>query len=752
MTSTRTEASIKPRPLSGLAVTMGLIADTIRLAERSFGPVLDLAIRLALAKIFLISGLLKISNWENALLLSTYEYPVSWLNPEAAAYLGVSIELFGSLLLALGLATRPAALAMLILSLVIQFNYVALDAVLFWALLSGWYTVRGPGALSLDRLLERGLADSAVPFAATSVRAGRWISRHLWPPYQLLLRLWLAAAIALTAVPLGDFAFDLAQVLPLKSAAHLNSDIGLAGAALLALGLACRLAAFGLILLVLAGAMAGTQEAFSPYWLATLALLTVYGPGRWSLDRAIEAFLKRIYPQLDGKPAFSLEGLPRVVIVGAGFGGLSCAHALRRAPVQITLIDRQNYHLFQPLLYQVATAELSPGDIATPIRGLLRYQFNAQVLLGQVSGVDKARRAVLMGEKRVPYDFLVLATGARHNYFGRTDWEAYAPGLKRIEDATDVRRRLLLAFEQAENSDDPEERRSFLTFVIVGGGPTGVELAGAIAELTRQGLQDEFRRFDPAAARVILVQSGPRLLPAFPEKLSASAKESLEKLGVEVLTASRVERMDEGGVWVKGNYIPARTVLWAAGVVASPAAAWLGAETDSVGRLKVEADLSVPGLPNAFAIGDTALSNAWDGQPVPGLAPAAKQGGAYVAKVIRARACGSKTPPPFRYRHLGSLATIGRKAAVADFGLLRLRGALAWWLWGVVHLYYLAGARNRASVLLDWFWAYLTFRTGARLITGGDLSETGAAAAIRPPGQATGGSGMKPPKEGFRHA
>ena len=384
----------------------------------------------------------------------------------------------------------------------------------------------------------------------------------------------------------------------------------------------------------------------------------------------------------------------------------------------MTLIDRHNYHLFQPLLYQVATASLSPGDIAVPIRNLFRDQFNAEVVYGEVTGVDTAARTVALDGRRIDYDYLVLATGASHSYFGRDDWGPFAPGLKRVEDATEVRRRVLTAFERAEGSDDPAERLAQLTFLIVGGGPTGVELAGAIAELAHFGLEREFRNIDPAAARVILVQAGARVLPTFPESLSAAAASALQSLGVEALVNSRVEQIDADGVTISGRRIAARTVLWAAGVVASPAARWLGAATDNAGRVKVAADLSVPDLDGVFAIGDTALATAWQGQPVPGLAPAAKQGGDHVARVIAAHLAGRAAVAPFVYRHRGSLATIGRKAAVADFGWLQLRGAWAWWLWGVVHVGFLAGTRNRVSVMLDWFWSYLTFTSGTRLITG----------------------------------
>jgi NADH dehydrogenase/putative oxidoreductase len=464
-------------------------------------------------------------------------------------------------------------------------------------------------------------------------------------------------------------------------------------------------------------------------WAMTLGLFLAFGAGPLSLDALLHRRLRGVFPQLAGMPAFSIEGLPRVVIVGAGFGGLECARALRIERVQVTLIDRHNYHLFQPLLYQVATAGLSPGDIATPVRALFREQFNTRVLLGSVSAVDATAKKVKVGDLEVPYDFLVLATGASHSYFGRDEWAPHAPGLKRIEDATDMRRRMLTAFERAEACEDEAQRRSLLTFLIVGGGPTGVELAGAIAELARFGMDKDFRRFDPAAARVVLVQAGARILPAFPEALSETARRSLEKLGIEVLTGSRVEAIDELGVTVNGKRIAARTVLWAAGVVASPAANWLGAQADNAGRVKVGADLSVPGSPEIFVIGDTALSMAWQGQPVPGLAPAAKQGGAYVARVIRSRVASRAAPGPFRYRHLGSLATIGRKAAVADFGWIRISGAAAWWLWGLVHVGFLVGVRNRVSVMFDWVWAYLTLRSGTRLITGAPAPATAAAPA-----------------------
>jgi NADH dehydrogenase/putative oxidoreductase len=679
---------------------------------------------------------LKAANWDNALLLAASEYPVSWLNAVAAAWLGAGIELIGSGLLAVGLGTRAAAFSMLVLSLVIQFNYLALDTHLLWAVLLGWYVVMGAGPLSLDAALARGLSASAIPYATSAVRLARLTTERLGPLYHLLFRLWLAAGMAvaagagLAAVMTPELATLL---LPVRTAAHLPPWLLAPGALLLLLGVAMRPTAVILLAALAVGQMSDLHLSQDSYWMLAFALLAMHGAGRLSLDACLAAMLADRFPELAGKPGFSLDGLPRVVIVGAGFGGLTCAARLGGARARVTLIDRHNYHLFQPLLYQVATAGLSPGDIATPVRGLFRDRFNTTVLYGEVNGVDRERCEVLLGERRVPYDYLVIATGASHSYFGRDEWGAFAPGLKRIEDATAVRRRMLTAFERAESSEDEDERRRQLTFVIVGGGPTGVELAGAIAELAHQGLDQEFRNFDPASARVLLVQAGPRILPAFPEALSEQARKSLEALGVEVRLDSRVERIDADGVTISGHRIEARTVLWAAGVVASPAARWLGAQADSAGRVKVAADLSVPGLPDVFVIGDTALSMAWNGQPVPGLAPAAKQGGEYVARALRARIEGRRAPGPFVYRHLGSLATIGRKAAVADFGWLRLWGAPAWWLWGLVHVGFLVGMRNRVSVMFDWFWAYLTYRSGTRLITGASEPVPAVAVDTRPP-------------------
>jgi NADH dehydrogenase len=409
---------------------------------------------------------------------------------------------------------------------------------------------------------------------------------------------------------------------------------------------------------------------------------------------------------------------PRIVIVGAGFGGLSAAHGLAGADADVTVIDRRNYHLFQPLLYQVATAGLSPAQIAQPIRAILRDAANVRVILGTVAGIDRERHMVQLDGREVGYDMLVLAMGSRHAYFGHDDWESVAPGLKTIDDATGIRRRILSAFEQAEQGSDPEARRRLLTFVVIGGGPTGVEMAGAIAELAHVALRRDFRTINPREARIVLVEAGPRLLPAFPAVLSEAARRSLEKLHVEVRLGQPVSHCDETGVIIGAERLEAATIVWAAGVASSPAARWLGVDQDKVGRVLVGPDLTVPGHPEIFVIGDTAHALGADGQPLPGLAPIAKQQGAYVARVLRARLAGQPPPAPFRYRNYGTMATIGRRAAVADFGWLKLDGTLAWLMWGLIHVSFLIGFRNRLVVMLDWMWSYFTFQSGARLITG----------------------------------
>lgn len=410
-----------------------------------------------------------------------------------------------------------------------------------------------------------------------------------------------------------------------------------------------------------------------------------------------------------------------VVVIGAGFGGLELTRALAGVPVRITMIDKRNHHLFQPLLYQVATTSLATSEVAWPIRHLLRRRKDVTTLLGTVTGVDRAGKRVLLQDgSSVPYDTLVLATGARHAYFGHDEWEPFAPGLKTLEDATTIRRRILLAFEQAERETDPARRQALLTFVIVGGGPTGVELAGTIVELAHDTLRGEFRNIDTRQARVVLIEAGDRILANFAPQLSDYARKALERLGVTVELGRPVTQLDAEGVVFGDKQLPARTIIWAAGVAASPAAEWLGAPADRAGRVLVEPDLTLPGSPEIFVIGDTAHVVRPDGKPVPGVAPSAKQEGKHVAATIKARLAGDTAARPFQYHHAGDLATIGKRAAAIDFGWIKLTGWLAWWLWGIAHIYFLIDFRNRLAVSLSWLWIYLTGQRSARLITQGD--------------------------------
>lgn len=419
----------------------------------------------------------------------------------------------------------------------------------------------------------------------------------------------------------------------------------------------------------------------------------------------------------------------RIVIVGAGFGGLAVVRGLGSIDAEVTLIDRQNHHLFQPLLYQVATAALSPADIAAPIRTIVKDQKQMHVLLDEVSDIDAAEKQITLSSgAMLGFDTLVVATGARHSYFGKNHWAEHAPGIKTIDDATKVRRKILLALELAETNrqENIESRDEYLTFVVIGGGPTGVEMAGAIAELTRHATSMEFRYVTPKCVKILLIEAGDRLLATFPPELSAAAKTSLETLGVEVRLASRVNDIDAHSVLVGEERIFTTTIIWAAGVKASRAAQWLDTEADNAGRVKVEPDMSIAGHPDIFVIGDTASIADADGKPVPGTAPAAKQQGQHVARVIRARLQGKTSPGPFRYRNYGTLATIGRKRAVVDFGWTQLKGFPAWFLWSTAHLYFLVGFRNRFVVGMNWLWNYLSFERGARLITGIDPSADAA--------------------------
>ncbi|HEL2959675.1 NAD(P)/FAD-dependent oxidoreductase [Stenotrophomonas maltophilia] len=420
----------------------------------------------------------------------------------------------------------------------------------------------------------------------------------------------------------------------------------------------------------------------------------------------------------------SRERVPHLVVVGGGFAGLWATRALARERIRITLVDRRNHHLFQPLLYQVATAGLSAPDIAAPLRHILGHQRNVEVRLGEVVTIDKQARQIRMADgSTLDYDTLLLATGATHAYFGNDQWADDAPGLKTLDDAIALRRKLLLAFERAEAEPDPAKKAAWLSFAVVGGGPTGVELAGTLAEIARHTLRNEFRHIDPASAKVRLVEAGPRVLSSFPEVLSLKARRQLEKLGVEVLTGTPVSDIDSQGFKLGDQFVPARTVVWAAGVAASPLARTLDVPLDRAGRVQVQPDLTLPGHPELFVAGDLAVLNQANGKPVPGVAPAAKQMGKYVAEVLRARLHDKPAPGPFKYADFGNLATIGRMAAIVHLGRLQLSGILAWWFWLAAHVFFLIGFRNRIVVLLNWAVAYWSYQRSARIIFGDDQED-----------------------------
>ncbi|CAM2157194.1 NADH dehydrogenase [Pararobbsia alpina] len=629
------------------------------------------------------------------------------------------------LLLTIGLLTRPVALVLI--AEVISGSHGALGVGTQGVRLAllAWLVVSGAGSVSVDILLARGL--SWVPFRPIRLVREAYvrIERYLCPLLLFAVRAAFAVSIADTMLPTMSWVHG--AMLGTGSAPLVHPAwLAVALALLFALGCATRLTALFVAMMVpVAGIAMSTDDRLASLFL--LLLVVAAGAGTFSLDWLAARWFRMRAQRIDGVP----ENLPHVVVVGGGFGGVATVQGLRNSRCRITLIDQHNHHLFQPLLYQVATAALSPSEIATPIRSLFRHQRNVQVRLGEVTGVDSAAREIQIGMARVDFDYLVLATGARHSYFGKDSWAPFAPGLKSIDDATAVRSRLLRAFEQAESAATETERAACLTFVIVGGGPTGIELAGAISELARHGMTEEYRTIDPSTARVILLQSGPRLLPAFPAALSSAAEDSLRALGVEVRLETRVQGVDDNGVDIGQQRIEARTVLWAAGVAASPAAQWLNLKADQSGRIAVRDDLSVPGLQRIFAIGDTAASLSWNGTAAPGLAPAAKQQGRYVARLIAAELTARRPPPPFCYRHFGNLATIGRQAAVAEIGKLRLWGAPAWWFWGATHIAFLAGGRNRMIVIVDWLWAYLTYRRSTRLITGDARKRTDGGHRLR---------------------
>ncbi len=687
-----------------------------------FWPFTDLITRFFIGMWYLRSGLVKAADWDTALFLATNEYPVSWMEPANAASLGLTIELLGPLLLIAGFFTRPAALAMATLTIISQAVYIPTTTNLIVSAMLIWYVFHGPGMLSFDRVLASGMKTSALPLARPTIIAWDWLRAHIAPIVMAMIRLWMGVTL-LTYAGVFEPSIAVQTWLPVTIFSGFPPWLAIVSAVFFFTGFGAVIVSYGLFFLIAAYMLTGAHPSVTLFPFLFLSLYEARGAGVFSADRAILAWLEKNI-LFDRHYSEIPDRWPHVVVVGAGFGGLAAVEKLKRLPVRITLIDKRNYHLFQPLLYQIATATLNPSDIATPIRSLFRGDGNVRTLKGEVSGIDAYAKTVTYGDDQtLTYDRLVIATGATHNYFGRDEWEPYAPGLKTVEDGVAVRGSILNAFEQAEASDDPERIKRLLTFVIVGAGPTGVELAGAIAELARVSVEREFRTIDPANARVILVQSGPRILPAFAEELSQAATESLENLGVEVRTGGRVTEIAKEHVRIGNDtIIDTETVLWAAGVAASPAAKWLGAQADRAGRINVNATMRVMGtdgepIKDVFAIGDTADSHGWEGNAVPGLAPAAKQAGAYVSRIVEAELLGKDCPGPFAYKHQGSLATIGRKSAVADFGRFKLSGAMAWWLWGLLHVGFLTGARNRVIVMINWAWSFFAQHSGVRLIT-----------------------------------
>lgn len=728
----------KERLLQEALITLHTGGASFKYLLDGLKPIFDLVLRIYLGQIFFISGLLKIMDWDKALYLSQHEYPVSWLDPILAAYVGVSIELVASAFLIIGLLTRFAAFSMLLLTLVIQIEYQVLNTQSIWILLMGWFVIMGAGKLSLDHLM-RGIRDSAIVFSRPISLFFTEITRFVGPFYKLTLRFWIACILItggwLVLGSVGDaypypvlgYQFSNSWISILQN--HWYEVLLIVSGALIGLGFISRW-----IALFLLGGIAWVACASIPLtdgqineavgWVFLLGLILLYGPGTISLDHGIRHGLRRKLRTLLNEEREKQGKLPEVVIIGGGFGGVAAAKALKTTACHVTLIDKHNYHLFQPLLYQVATAGLSPAEIAAPIRALFDDQPNISIVLGEVVDVESTKQTVILKSgDPLHYDYLIIATGAQHSYFGQDAWAAHAPGLKKIEDALSIRQKMLTSFEMAENAKDPDMHEALLTLVIIGGGPTGIELAGAFAELAYQGMENEFRQINPKNAKIILIEAGPRLLGVMPESLANYTEKALTHLGVTVLLNSRVEKIDENGVTANGVFIPTKNVFWAAGVQASSASKWLNASTDRAGRIEVGPDLSVPGCNNVYAIGDTVLANAWNGKPMPGLAPAAKQSGQYIAKLIQRRIEEQTASKPFKYRHYGSLATIGRSLAVVDFGKFQLSGTLAWWFWGGIHLYFINNMRNRMMIMLQWFWSYITFKKSSRIIYESDVSE-----------------------------
>lgn len=701
--------------------------DKIRAVLAFFRPFFDLILRIYFAKIFIFLGIRILS----------VDKTLSWAGPLLDTYWGVSIALVGGVLVLLGLLTRIAAVALLIMTIIvqIQFDYQPLlNTQTILILLLGWTVIFGAGKISLDQAFG-GVKDSAIFLSKPISILYEETTRFVGPFYQLALRFWIAC-IAMTAgwvalqsgwSPYPVLGYRLSSSLLTAFHYHGYEMTLLMVGALIGLGAFTRLISLGgmiSLVVVLCFFFPSVINVFqydeAVAWIFLLGLLLFHGPGSVSIDHWIKKITQRwLHHRYVGGLAHK-KSLPHVVIIGGGFGGVAAAKSLKTTACRITLIDQHNYHLFQPLLYQVATAGLSPAEIAAPIRSLFVDQPNIDIKLGEVVAIDSSNREIkLNNQDPVSYDYLILATGAQHSYFGQDQWSTFAPGLKKIEDAIAIRQKVLSSFEQAENLEDSsaiDAQTPLLTIVIVGGGPTGIELAGAFAELAHDGMHHEFRHIDPKKAQIILVEAGPRLLASMPEKLSEFSRKSLENLGVTVLLNTPVESIDQEGIIAKGQRFASKNVFWAAGVQGSKAAQWLNAPVDRAGRIEVNPDLSVPGFDNVFAIGDTISVKAWDNKLMPGIAPAAKQSGKYVAQLIQNHI--EEKPPlkPFRYQHYGNLATIGRSLAVIDFGHFQMSGSLAWWFWCGIHLYFINNMRNRFQIMLQWFWSYLTFKKSSRII------------------------------------
>ena len=691
------------------------IANIFAVAKKLYTPSIDFLARLILFNSFFISGVLKLGDWDNALYLAENEYAVSWASAHTIAIIDIIIELVAAPLLLIGLFTRFAAFSMLLLSLFLQITYYPTNSQVFWIILLSWFVVKGAGRRSLDSFLDKGLDDSIFSFVSFFKKIFRKIS-YFEHVYLVLVRCWLSLTL-LSFIDAGMIPFYKEGFFLFLQNDYSFID-GITFSILLFLSV-CIFLGFNFRLSLIAllsysnhlSLYNGTVEFV--FWFVFFIFFILNGAGKYSLDSIIKKYLK-----LFAKNSKNYNNFPHIVIVGAGFAGVTAAKLLKNTACKITLIDKHNYHLFQPLLYQVATASLAPSDIAQPIRSLFDEQSNIRILMNEVVKIDSKKNQVFLKDNNdINYDYLILATGATHSYFGKNEWQKYAPGLKTLEDAIEIRQKILQSFEKAENFDDKQKQQEFLSFVIIGGGPTGVELAGSIAELAYHGMKGEFSHLDPNIAKIYLIQSPEYLLPNFDNKLSDFTQKSLEKLGVIVLTNNRVTNIDDEGVSIGDQKILSQNVFWAAGVQASPIKDWLEVETDRSNRVVTDEYLRAKNYENIFIAGDAALSSSWKGNAMPGIAPAAKQSGKYIAQYIRREIEERKQIKAFKYIHYGNLATIGRKSAVADFSLIKIKGSVAWWLWGIIHIFFLVGAKSRITVMLEWFWAYVTFKKGTRLIT-----------------------------------